>query len=66
MKWKYVYHRRIAHEKELSKEAPTYNEIIELNGDAQLVKEFMVKIPIGFLSLSSGVRNDVIARGLLN
>lgn len=38
LKWKYVYHRRIAGEREISEEAMKCEEIIELLQDSQVMK----------------------------
>lgn len=67
LKWKFVYHRRIVPERELSKEALKCEEIVEVLEDAQiikivsnirpfypeLVKEFIINIPKKFNNAGS-------------
>lgn len=73
LKWKYVYHRKIAIEKELSEEAMKCEEIIKLLQDAQvmeivtglssfypqLVKEFIVNISKDFKKVDSNYYRKV-------
>ncbi|KAI5428579.1 hypothetical protein KIW84_033538 [Lathyrus oleraceus] len=73
IKWNFVYNRRINLDNEFYVETLKYSEIMKPFSDAQsltrvlnngswypkLVKEFVVKLPIGFLYLICGVNNDV-------
>lgn len=75
--WKYVYHKRISPKRELSKDVFKCYEIMELLEDAQvkkimsnighfypnLVKEFIVNLPIGFNDAGSSNFRKVYVRG---
>ncbi|KAI5412655.1 hypothetical protein KIW84_057341 [Lathyrus oleraceus] len=79
IKWNFVYNRIMALDK-LYVKALKHNEIMDLPSDVQLlkimlnvgpcypklVKELVVKLPIGFHSLNCDINNDGIAHGLLN
>lgn len=46
LKWNYMYHRRIAPKREMSKEALKCEEIVELLEDAQVMKIVACLIPL--------------------
>lgn len=46
LKWKYVYYKRIALERELSKKALRFEEIVELLEDAQVMKNVTCLSPL--------------------